>query len=77
MKGNFKTKGGIVFNMDDPDQVVMFEHVKKRTNHSAYMKRLIWADIKGLSNPAKNQLYNEETQMDALSFDPEQMMKEM
>lgn len=38
-------KETVTFNVDDPDQKAMYEHVCKRTNKSAYLKRLIWQDM--------------------------------
>lgn len=43
--------GGIVFNLGDPDQKKMYEHVKSRTNFSAYMKRLIQRDMDSVTAP--------------------------
>lgn len=37
----------VAFNLDDPDQRRMYEHVLQRTNHSAYVKRLIQRDLEG------------------------------
>jgi hypothetical protein len=42
--GNFKRKG-VVFNIQDPDQVKLYEHAEKRSNFSAYIKRLIQRDM--------------------------------
>lgn len=39
-----KTKG-VAFNLDDPDQAELYEWAMSRTNFSAYMKRLIQADM--------------------------------
>jgi hypothetical protein len=37
----------VAFNLADPDQLAMYEHAKKRTNFSAYIKRLIQRDMEG------------------------------
>ncbi|MGJ9384426.1 hypothetical protein [Salipaludibacillus sp. CF4.18] len=34
----------VAFNVADPDQLADLEHAKKRTNFSAYVKRLIYKD---------------------------------
>lgn len=44
---NIKVKNGIAFNLDDPDQLKLYEHMIKRTNISAYLKRLIQRDMEG------------------------------
>lgn len=41
-----KTKA-VAFNILDPDQLLLYEHVCKRKNISAYIKRLIQRDIEG------------------------------
>lgn len=72
----YVTKGGIVFNVEDPDQKEMLEHVKKRSNLSGYIKRLIWADMKGKNQKVvQMSLYNEEKDLEP-SFD-ESLMKGM
>lgn len=35
----------VSFNMLDPDQIELFQHATKRTNVSAYLKRLIQRDL--------------------------------
>ena len=72
---NFVTKGGIVFNVDDPDQKDMLEHVNKRKNYSGYMKRLIWNDMKGTT--IKKALYNEETKIEQEKMFDSSLMKGM
>lgn len=37
----------IAFNISDPDQKALYEHAEKRTNFSAYGKRLIQRDMEG------------------------------
>jgi hypothetical protein len=37
----------VAFNADDPDQRAMLDHAEQRKNFSAYIKRLIWNDLKG------------------------------
>lgn len=37
----------VVFNRADPDQAMLLEHAEKRTNFSAYVKRLIYLDLRG------------------------------
>lgn len=41
---SMKTKG-VAFNLADPDQKALFEYAMTRTNFSAYVKRLIQADM--------------------------------
>ncbi|UYL93905.1 hypothetical protein PK21_gp42 [Geobacillus phage vB_GthS_PK2.1] len=41
---SMKTKG-VAFNLDDPDQKALYEYATTRTNFSAYVKRLIQADM--------------------------------
>lgn len=41
----------IAFNADDPDQLTMLEHAKKRSNFSSYIKRLIQRDLEGGYSP--------------------------
>lgn len=38
----------VAFNVNDPDQLQFLEHAEKRTNFSAYIKRLIQRDIEGV-----------------------------
>lgn len=38
---------GIVFNLDDPDQLRMYEHLMRRRNKSSYLKMLIFNDLSG------------------------------
>jgi hypothetical protein len=38
----------VAFNLADPDQLAMYTHAKKRTNFSAYIKRLIQRDMEGI-----------------------------
>lgn len=42
---------GVAFNLADPDQVKLWQHAKRRTNFSAYIKRLIQRDMEGAANP--------------------------
>lgn len=35
----------VSFNLLDPDQIKLFEHATRRTNVSAYLKRLIQRDL--------------------------------
>lgn len=44
---NIKTKG-VAFNLDDPNQLKMFNHLSQMTNYSSYLKLLIWQDLQGL-----------------------------
>jgi len=37
----------VVFNLEDPDQYLLWKHLKSRTNVSAYLKRLIQRDMEG------------------------------
>ncbi|MED5040758.1 hypothetical protein P9848_01385 [Geobacillus stearothermophilus] len=37
----------VAFNLDDPDQKELYDHAMKRTNFSAYIKRLIQRDMEG------------------------------
>ena len=37
----------IAFNEMDPDQAKLLEHAEKRSNFSAYVKRLIQRDMEG------------------------------
>ena len=37
----------VAFNPHDPDQAAMLEHAAKRSNFSAYIKRLIYRDMAG------------------------------
>ncbi|EZP77648.1 hypothetical protein H839_08444 [Parageobacillus genomosp. 1] len=37
----------VAFNLDDPDQKSLYDHAMKRTNFSAYIKRLIQRDMEG------------------------------
>lgn len=39
----------VAFNLDDPDQKELYDHAMKRTNFSAYVKRLIQRDMEGWS----------------------------
>lgn len=39
----------VAFNIEDPDQLALYEHAMKRTNFSAYIKRLIQRDMEGMS----------------------------
>lgn len=39
---------GVSFNLYDPDQKKMYDHAMKRSNFSAYVKRLIQRDIEGV-----------------------------
>lgn len=48
MVKNIKTKG-VAFNLDDPDQKELLEYAMKRTNFSAYVKRLIQKDMDGIA----------------------------
>lgn len=43
---NYKHKT-IVFNLDDADQYILYEHSMKRSNFSSYVKRLIQRDVDG------------------------------
>lgn len=52
----------VAFNLDDPDQLMMYLHGTERV-FSSYIKRLIWADIKGegrtqpvISQPSQDSL---------------------
>lgn len=47
MAYNIKVKNGIAFNLDDPFQLEMYEHISKIPNVSAYLKRLIAIDMTG------------------------------
>jgi len=38
----------VAFNQRDPDQAAMLEHAAKRSNFSAYVKRLIYRDMTGV-----------------------------
>ena len=38
----------VAFNQCDPDQAAMLEHAAKRSNFSAYVKRLIYRDMAGV-----------------------------
>lgn len=40
----------VAFNLDDPDQFALYAHATKRTNFSAYVKRLIQRDMEGCFN---------------------------
>lgn len=37
----------VAFNTNDPDQLSLIDHASKRTNFSAYVKRLIQRDMDG------------------------------
>lgn len=37
----------VAFNERDPDQAAMLKHAAKRSNFSAYVKRLIYRDMAG------------------------------
>lgn len=37
----------VAFNVVDPDQRKLWEHLSQRTNFSAYIKRLIQRDLEG------------------------------
>jgi len=37
----------VAFNLSDPDQCALYNHAMKRTNFSAYIKRLIQRDMEG------------------------------
>lgn len=39
----------VAFNIEDPDQLALYEHAMKRTNFSAYIKRLIQRDMEGVN----------------------------
>lgn len=39
----------VAFNIEDPDQLALYEHAMKRTNFSAYVKRLIQRDMEGVN----------------------------
>jgi hypothetical protein len=49
----------VAFNLLDPDQKAMYDHVQKRTNMSFYLKRLIQRDMEGGSGVIK-QVFAEE-----------------
>lgn len=52
----------VAFNLADPDQLSLYRHAKKRTNFSAYIKRLIQRDMEGgVTNTA---VYSAEIQQD-------------
>lgn len=57
----------IAFNLDDPDQSKMLEHVEQRTNFSFYMKSLILRDIQDVSQPKPMQ-QEESKEMDVSSL---------
>ncbi|GGE62101.1 hypothetical protein [Priestia taiwanensis] len=40
-------KKTVVFNMEDPDQILLHEHANERKNFSGYVKRLIQRDREG------------------------------
>jgi len=50
----------VAFNIEDPDQLALYEHAMKRTNFSAYIKRLIQRDMEGVS--VKRPIVMQETQ---------------
>ncbi|MED4978755.1 hypothetical protein P9726_03350 [Geobacillus stearothermophilus] len=41
----------VAFNLDDPDQKELYDHAMKRTNFSAYIKRLIQRDMENGNAP--------------------------
>jgi hypothetical protein len=47
MKGKNMKIEQAVFNLDDPDQLRLHQHLLKRKNKSGYMKRLIQRDMDG------------------------------
>jgi hypothetical protein len=47
MAYNIKTKNGMAFNLDDPFQEKMYEHICKVPNVSGYLKRLVGMDMMG------------------------------
>ena len=47
----------VAFNVLDPDQLQLYNHVKKRPNKSGYIKRLIHLDLV-LKGAATNGIYH-------------------
>lgn len=47
MSYNIKTKNGIAFNLDDPHQKELYDHICKVPNVSSYLKRLVSMDLMG------------------------------
>ncbi len=45
----------VMFNIADPDQLKLYEHAAKRTNFSAYIKRLIQRDLEHVISPQKEE----------------------
>lgn len=66
-KKNMERKG-VVFNLDDPDQLELFNHAMKRSNFSAYVKRLIQRDKEGRWI-AEEQIEVEEEEKDMVTED--------
>lgn len=60
---------GVAFNLDDPDQLKLYEHAKKRTNFSAYIKRLITMDVLGIQAKQTTSTQQEEQKLDEVDFD--------
>lgn len=57
---------GVVFNVADPDQRELFEHASKRSNFSAYVKRLIQRDMEGLGHPVNIERIEIDNDKDAM-----------
>lgn len=51
MRQEHQKRKPVAFNLLDPDEWEMYEHVKDR-NFSGYVKRLIWNDMHGVTQTA-------------------------
>lgn len=60
---------GVAFNLDDPDQLQLYEHAKKRTNFSAYVKRLITMDVLGIQAKQVNNSVSNDVGYTEIDFD--------
>ena len=39
---------GVAFNLKNPEEAALYKHLVSRGNQSAYIKRLIYLDMKGV-----------------------------
>jgi len=74
MRGvTIKTKG-VSFNLEDPDQLELYQFAAKRKNFSAYIKRLIQKDITGSWRTGANEVHPNQDESELL-FDEGLMSK--
>jgi hypothetical protein len=74
MSYNIKVKNGMAFNLDDPFQLQMYEHICKIPNVSSYLKRLVAMDMMGNWAPAHTTI-SEEPVPEVIECDDNMMLQ--